>query len=89
MRAILAAAAVAFLLGPIGLTDAGAHDAHFSAGVPGDPKKPARTVKVIMHEDGKKMLFEPAQIAVRKGEQIRFVSAKRRNGKPRIRAGDR
>ena len=74
MRAIpIAAAAVALLLGPIGLADAGAHDAHFSAGVPGNPKKPARTVKVIMREDGKKMLFEPAQIAVRKGEQIRFV----------------
>jgi uncharacterized cupredoxin-like copper-binding protein len=30
-------------------------------------------VKVIMREDGKKMLFEPAHITVRKGEQIRFV----------------
>jgi len=26
-----------------------------------------------MREDGKKMLFEPAHITVRKGEQIRFV----------------
>jgi len=45
----------------------------FSAGEPGDPKKPARTVKVSMHEDGKKMLFTPSHITVRKGEQIRFV----------------
>ncbi|MGE0060479.1 MAG: plastocyanin/azurin family copper-binding protein [Xanthobacteraceae bacterium] len=45
----------------------------FSAGEPGDPAKPSRTVKVIMREDGKKMLFEPNSIAVRKGEQIRFV----------------
>jgi uncharacterized cupredoxin-like copper-binding protein len=45
----------------------------FSAGEPGDPKQPARVVKVIMREDGKKMLFEPAYIAVHKGEQIRFV----------------
>jgi uncharacterized cupredoxin-like copper-binding protein len=49
-----------------------AHES-FSAGEPGDPKKPARTVKVVMREDGKKMLFEPARIEVRRGEQIRFV----------------
>jgi uncharacterized cupredoxin-like copper-binding protein len=41
--------------------------------VPGDPKKPARTVKVSMQEEGKKMMFQPALIVVRKGEQIRFV----------------
>ena len=46
---------------------------HFSAGEPGDPKKPARVVKVTMLEDGKKMLFEPAVIQVHRGEQIRFV----------------
>jgi uncharacterized cupredoxin-like copper-binding protein len=73
MRAIPMAAVIALLLGPIGVPTVAAHDAHFSAGVPGNPKQPARTVKVIMHEDGKKMLFEPAQITVRQGEQIRFV----------------
>jgi len=54
---------------------AGAHEAHghYSAGQPGDPKKPARIVKVTMIEQGKKMLFEPAVIEVRRGEQIRFV----------------
>lgn len=45
---------------------------HFSAGEPGDPNKPARIIKVVMREDGKKMAFEPAVITVRKGEQIRF-----------------
>ena len=54
-----------------------AHDGHthetFAAGVPGDPKKPSRTIKVKMLEDGKKMLFQPSVIQVRKGEQIRFV----------------
>ncbi len=51
-----------------------AHEGHhFSAGEPGNPKKPARTVKVSMQEEGKKMLYEPARIVVRKGEQIRFV----------------
>ena len=46
---------------------------HFSAGEPGDPKKPARVIKVKMFEDGKKMLYEPALIEVRLGEQVRFV----------------
>jgi len=53
-----------------------AHEGHqsFAAGEPGDPKKPARTIKVVMRDDGKKkMAFEPARITVRQGEQIRFV----------------
>jgi uncharacterized cupredoxin-like copper-binding protein len=52
-----------------------AHEKHesFSAGQPGDPKKPARVVKIKMIEDGKKMLFEPNLVEVRRGEQIRFV----------------
>jgi uncharacterized cupredoxin-like copper-binding protein len=51
-----------------------AHEAHehFAAGEPGDPKKPFRVVKVTMLEDGKKMLFEPAMVEVRLGEQVRF-----------------
>jgi uncharacterized cupredoxin-like copper-binding protein len=57
------------------LLSARAHEGHthFSAGEPGDPKKPARIVKVIMDEDGDKMSFEPAIVEVRRGEQIRFV----------------
>ena len=45
----------------------------FSAGEPGDPKKPARIVQVVMREGDGKMLFIPAQIKVRRGEQIKFV----------------
>ena len=57
--------------------DAGhAHGGHeeFAAGVPGDAKKPARLVTVKMREtsDGK-MIYEPSKLAVKKGEQIRFV----------------
>lgn len=64
----------AALLMAAAATATAAHESeHFSAGQPGNPKAPARTVKVIMKEDGKKMLFEPSRIAVRKGEQIRFV----------------
>ncbi len=56
------------------ITPLHAHEGeHFSAGVPGDPSKPARAVKVSMQEDGKKMRYEPARIEVRQGEQIRFL----------------
>ena len=54
-----------------------AHEGHdhgnFSAGEPGDPKKPARVIKVRMREDGDKKFFEPSRIEVRRGEQIRFA----------------
>jgi uncharacterized cupredoxin-like copper-binding protein len=48
--------------------------AGFSAGEPGDAKKPARLIPVTMKEtpDGK-MLYFPSSIAVKKGEQVRFV----------------
>ena len=45
----------------------------FSAGEPGNPKKPARIVQVTMGESDGKMLFIPARIEVRKGDQIKFV----------------
>jgi uncharacterized cupredoxin-like copper-binding protein len=46
---------------------------HFSAGEPGNPKRPARTVAVSMREADGQMLFEPNRIDVKRGEQIRFV----------------
>ncbi len=57
------------------LWQAAAHQGreHFSAGEPGNPKRPSRTVKVSMLEGGKKMLFEPSIVEVGLGEQIRFV----------------
>jgi plastocyanin len=56
-------------------TKSSAHEDHgtFSAGRPGDPKKPGRVVKVNMFEGSGKMGFEPARIEVRRGEQIRLV----------------
>lgn len=52
---------------------AGPPHSHTSAGQPGDPKKPARTVEIEMREADGKMLFVPNRIEVRRGEQIRFV----------------
>jgi len=80
MRSSLTVGVAALLLGTASFIQipgvpgpAEAHEGHFSAGEPGNPKKPSRTVRVIMREDGKKMLFEPSQITVHKGDQIRFV----------------
>jgi len=42
-------------------------------GKPGDPKRPARVVQVVMREADGQMLFTPAQVRVKKGEQIRFM----------------
>jgi len=55
------------------------HGETFSAGEPGNPKKRARIVQVTMGESDGKMLFMPARIEVKKGEQIKFVL--RNNGK--------
>ena len=41
-------------------------------GKPGDPKKPARVVQIVMREQDGKMMFIPDKLRVRKGEQIRF-----------------
>ena len=72
-RSIVAASLAVFaalaLSGPPALS----HDGHFSAGAPGDPKKPARTVRVKMLDDGKTMSFEPARVEVKRNEQVRFV----------------
>jgi uncharacterized cupredoxin-like copper-binding protein len=48
-----------------------AHEGHgrYSAGEPGDPKKPARVITVLMNE----MDYTPSKIEVKRGEQIRFV----------------
>jgi uncharacterized cupredoxin-like copper-binding protein len=71
--AVVALAGLAFPLS--GHVQALAHEnhEHFSAGEPGDPQKPSRTVRVSMLEEGKRMLFDPPVIEVRPGEQIRFV----------------
>jgi uncharacterized cupredoxin-like copper-binding protein len=49
------------------------HEQHghetYSAGEPGNPKNPARTIEITMSE----MAFDPSRIEVRRGEQIRFI----------------
>jgi uncharacterized cupredoxin-like copper-binding protein len=45
----------------------------FSAGEPGNPKRPAQTMLVIMREGDGKMMFVPDRVEVRKGDQVRFI----------------
>jgi uncharacterized cupredoxin-like copper-binding protein len=83
MKRLLLAAPVALLMfAPPGLAAEGppghSHghsDGHqaFSAGEPGDPKKPARIVPVVMREADGKMIFVPEKMEVRRGEQVRFL----------------
>ena len=49
------------------------HDDLFSAGEPGDAKKPAKIIQVTMGEADGKMLFMPAKLELKKGEQVKFV----------------
>ncbi len=77
---LLAAVAVLILATPAlaGPGEAGhSHDhgaQQYSAGSPGDPKKPSRMGLVTMKEtDDGRMVYVPSQFAVKKGEQVRFV----------------
>lgn len=47
--------------------------ATFSAGQPGNPKKPARVIVVTMREGDGKMMFIPDRVEIKRGEQIRFI----------------
>jgi uncharacterized cupredoxin-like copper-binding protein len=73
---LLAATAAAAIFGGAAVAGPGAtghsHQT-FAAGEPGDPKKPARAVAVIMREGDGKMLYLPDRIEVKRGEQIRFI----------------
>jgi|UPI00041A960C uncharacterized cupredoxin-like copper-binding protein len=76
----LAAAAMAWSLSTVTWADPGHHqgghhnkDETYSAGEPGDPKKPARVVQVTMNETDGKMVFVPEKVDVKKGEQVKFV----------------
>ena len=79
MRTVFSLALIALagvLLAETALAGPGApghSHAGFSAGEPGNPKKPSRTIQITMREADGKMEFVPDAIQVRKGEQIKFV----------------
>jgi uncharacterized cupredoxin-like copper-binding protein len=49
-----------------------AHE-QFSAGEPGNPKKPAKVVLITMREGSGEMMFIPNRVEVKRGEQVRFM----------------
>lgn len=51
----------------------GADDDDFAAGEPGDPSKPFRVQKITISEKDGAMLYEPAEVKVKLGEQVKFV----------------
>lgn len=78
VRLLSALAAAALLPSAHALAGAGppghSHDHEtFSAGEPGNPKKPARIVLITMREGDGKMMFIPDRVEIRLGEQIRFM----------------
>jgi uncharacterized cupredoxin-like copper-binding protein len=72
MRTLIVAAVTGLLVAPA-FADPGHKHGHFSAGAPGNPKKPARVVEVVMKEGDGKMEYVPSRVEVKRGEQIRFV----------------
>lgn len=71
----LAAIAVILSVGAASAGPGGAGHGHgdeTAYGKPGDPKKPARIVQVVMAERDGKMSFIPDRVEIRRGEQIRF-----------------
>lgn len=71
--AVLAVALAAILAAATAGVAYGHGDEHETAyGKPGDPKKPARIVQIVMRESDGRMIFIPDKLRVRKGEQVRF-----------------
>lgn len=68
---------VAVFAAPVAASPGAAEHSHhatgFSAGEPGNSKKPARVIHITMQESAGKMVFVPERIEVRKGEQVKFV----------------
>ncbi|RDV04086.1 cupredoxin domain-containing protein [Undibacter mobilis] len=73
MKSLALSIAAALAITAAGISGAGAHGETYAAGAPGSPKKPSRTVTVVMTDKEGEMRFEPNSVAVKKGEQIRFV----------------
>ena len=74
---LIVVSAIALTVGSIAALAAPGAPGHghatFSAGEPGNPKKPSRVVQITMREGDGKMMYIPEKIDVRKGEQIKFV----------------
>ncbi len=73
MKKIVQVVIATALLSGMSFTVSAHEGEHYSAGVPGNPKKPARTVTVIMSDSDGAMKFTPDRLEVKRGEQIHFI----------------
>jgi uncharacterized cupredoxin-like copper-binding protein len=73
----LAAVVTLSLVTPMPASAHSGHDRHkahtFAAGEPGDPKRPFKTVEILMTDEGAKMGYTPDRLEVKRGEQIKFI----------------
>ncbi len=76
MAATLALPFAGTIVGAEPGTSGHAHKA-FAAGEPGDPAKPARTITIAMTEGDGAMAYEPPEVTVKTGEQVKFVITNR------------
>ena len=88
-RSSLAATTVAVFLGTAMFAAAAHEGEHFSAGEPGNSKKPARTVTVIMSDGDGTMRFVPDRLDVKKGEQVHFIIQNKGGAQARVHIGQR
>ena len=74
---LIAVTAITLSIGTVAAFAAAGAPGHshegFSAGEPGNPKKPSRVVLVTMREGDGTMTYIPEKVEVKKGEQIKFV----------------
>lgn len=68
---IALAALTATLVGAPGAPGHGHGD--FSAGEPGNRRRPAQVIQVVMREGDGKMMFVPDRLEIKKGDQVRFM----------------
>ncbi len=74
MKVRILIAAVAVLSWPMAaFADAGHDGAERAYGEPGNPKKPARVVQVVMRETDGRMEFLPNRVEIKKGEQVKLM----------------
>jgi uncharacterized cupredoxin-like copper-binding protein len=73
-RVVLAVGAIAagLTIGMAALVHGHTGHEETAFGKPGDPKKSARVVQIVMLEKDGKMIFIPDKIRIKKGEQVRF-----------------
>jgi len=72
-RSILTAASAAVIFSSLTCAALSHEGEHFSAGEPGNPRKIARTVNVIMSDSDGTMRFTPDHLSVKRGEQVQFI----------------